>query len=266
MKIGNQPIDDGEYIFTQKEYQEFVKREPESAKYFHVWLGGQEFLYNTPRYCLYLADCTPHELKMMPECMKRVEAVRNFRLKSKREATKKLADTPTKFQVTTLPNGKYIAVPQTSSENRDYIPMAYLDESVMCSQKLLVLEGASLYHFGVLMSLPHMGWVRRISGRLINDYRYSVNIDYNNFVWPEVTDKQREKIESTAQKILNARELYPDSNLAELYDPLTMPVELRRAHRENDRAVCGAYGFVGMSESEIVDELMRRYERMTAGD
>ena len=267
MKIGNQPIDDGKYIFTPDEYQEFIKKEPASKKYFHLWLGGQEFLYNTPRYCLYLADCTPHELKMMPECYKRVEAVRAFRLKSKREATVRLADTPARFQVTTLPKGKYIAVPQTSSEKREYIPMGFMDESVMCGHALQLLPDATLYHFGVLTSLPHMGWVRRITGRLEMRYRYSVSIDYNNFVWPDATEKQRMKIESTAQGILDARAMYPDSSLAELYDPIAMPMELRQAHRENDRAVCAAYGFgKDMDEDSIVNELMRRYQEMTQGE
>ena len=254
MRIGNQPIDGGFYLFTPEQYSEFLKLEPRAEKYFHLWYGGYEFLHNCPRYCLYLGDCTPHEIKSMPECYKRVEAVRNYRLQSKRNNTLKLADTPTEFCVTTLPKGKYIAIPKTSSEKRMYIPMGFMDNSVMCADSLRIIPDANLYHFGVLES----------SGRLEMRYRYSVGIDYNSFVWPSASDKQRLKIERTAQKILDARELYPDSSLAELYDETLMPSELRRAHRENDKAVCEAYGFSeGMSEFEIVNELMRRYEELT---
>ncbi|MBQ7595005.1 MAG: class I SAM-dependent DNA methyltransferase [Synergistaceae bacterium] len=267
MRIGNKPIDGGFYLFTPEEYSEFIKIEPRAEKYFHLWYGGYEFLHNCPRYCLYLADCTPHEIKSMPECYKRVEAVRKYRLESKSEPTKKLADTPTKFHVTTLPKGKYIAIPKTSSEKRMYIPMGFMDNSVMCADSLRIIPDATLYHFGVLESLPHMGWVRRISGRLEMRYSYSNGIDYNSFVWPEASEKQRAKIERSAQRILDARAKWPDSSLAELYDETLMPSELRRAHRENDRAVSEAYGFgEGMSEFEIVNELMRRYEELTKGE
>ncbi len=263
MRIGNKPIDGGFYLFTTEQYEEFIKIEPEAKKYFHVWYGGQEFLYNTPRMCLYLGDCTPHDINMMPECKKRVEAVRQYRLSSRSIPTKRLADTPTHFHVETFPKGSYIVIPKTSSERRIYIPMGFLDDTVMCGDALQIIAGASQYHFGVLESSIHMAWMRVVAGRLESRYRYSSDVVYNNFVWPGVNEKQRMKIENTAQRILDAREKYADSNLAELYDESIMPAELRRAHRMNDEAVREAYGFArGMSELEVVSELMNMYERL----
>ena len=261
MRIGNKPIDDGNYLFTREQYEEFIKREPESAKYFHLWYGGQEFLHNCPRMCLYLGNCTPHQIAMMPECRKRVEAVRQYRLSSKSKPTQKLAETPTRFHVETFPKGSYIVVPKTSSEKRKYIPMGFLDESVMCGDALQVIPDATLYHFGVLESLVHMSWMRIVAGRLEMRYRYSSSLVYNCFVWPSVSDEQRERISRTARGILEARGKYADSSLAELYDEVLMPVELRRAHRENDEAVSEAYGFGrGCGELEVVGRLMEMYE------
>ena len=197
---------------------------------------------------------------MMPECMKRVEAVRKYRLASKRKSTLKLAETPTRFGSEVFPEGNYIAVPQTSSERRRYIPMGWLDGSVICTQTLQIIPDAGLYHFGVLESLIHMAWMRVVAGRLETRYRYSNTLVYNCFVWPDVSDKQRERLERSAQKILDARGRYPDSSLAELYDETLMPVELRRAHRENDEAVGAAYGFPEeWEELEVVSRLMEMY-------
>ena len=264
MRIGNKPIDGGFYLLTQEQYYEFIKREPKAEQYFHLWYGGQEFLYNMPRMCLYLGNCTPHEIKMMPECMKRVEAVRQYRLASKSKPTQKLADTPTHFHVETFPEGSYIVVPQVSSEKRKYIPMGFLDDSVMCGSQLKIIPDATLYHFGILESLIHMAWVRVVAGRLRSDYRYSNTLVYNCFVWPEADEKQRSLIERTAQYILDARGKYPDSNLAELYNETLMPKELRKAHRENDEAVCEAYGFPkDIDEYDIVARLFRLYHNMT---
>ncbi len=261
MRIGCQLIDKGYYTFTQEEYEAFIKIEPEAAKYFHDLYGGYEFLYNAPRKCLYLGNCSPHQIKMMPECYKRVEAVRQWRLSSDRASTKKLAETPTKFGLESFPKGNYIAVPQTTSERRTYIPMGFLDDSVMCTQKLQLLPNATLYHFGVLESLTHMAWMRVVAGRLEMRYSYSNTLVYNCFVWPDVSDSQRERIETTAQGILSARAKYPDSSLAELYDETLMPVELRRAHRDNDDAVREAYGFPkSWSELETVGRLVELYE------
>lgn len=263
--IGNKPIDGGFYLFDEKEMQEFIEKEPISAKYFHPWYGAREFINNAPRYCLYLANCPPSELRKMPEALKRVQAVREYRLKSPSAGTRKIGETPTHFHVTNIPSGSYIVIPQVSSERRRYIPMGYMDEGVLCSDKVRIMTGGSLYHFGVLESNVHMSWMRAICCRLKSDYSYTVNDVYNNFPWPAPTEEQKAKIEQTAQAILDARALYPDSSLADLYDELTMPPELRKAHQNNDRAVMQAYGFSvkNMTESSCVAALMKLYQEMT---
>lgn len=204
----------------------------------------------------------------MPECMRRVEAVRKFRLSSKRTSTLKLADMPTRFQTENMPKGHYIIVPEVSSERRRYVPMGYMDDSVLCSNKVRLMPDATLFHFGILTSNVHMTWMRAVCGRLKSDYDYSIKIVYNNFPWPTPTDAQKVKIEHTAQAILDAHALYPDSSLADLYDETTMPVELRKAHQNNDRAVMQAYGFkVGdMTESQCVSELMKMYQELTENE
>ena len=261
--IGNKPIDGGYYLFSESERKDFIRREPESELYFHPWYGAKEFINRNPRYCLYLGNCSPKQLRTMPECMKRVEAVKEYRLQSSSAGTRKLADTPTKFHVSNFPQGHYIVIPQVSSERRRYIPMGYMDETVLCSDKVRIMPDGSLYHFGILESNVHMAWTRAICGRLKSDYSYTVNHVYNNFPWPNPTEEQRDKIEQTAQGILDARKLYPDSSLADLYDPLTMPQELRKAHTANDRAVMSVYGFsTKMSEADCVAELMKMYQRL----
>ena len=260
--IGNKPIDGGFYLFDEDEKNEFIDREPKAKKFFHPWYGAREFINNKPRYCLYLGNCTPSELRAMPECMKRVEEVRNYRLHSTSAGTRKIAETPTKFHVSNFPQGNYIVIPQVSSERRRYIPIGYMDESVLCSDKVRIMANGTLLHFGILESNVHMAWMRAISGRLKSDYSYTVNHVYNNFPWPEPTEEQKNKIEQTAQGILDARALYPDSSLADLYDPLTMPIELRRAHTANDKAVMAAYGFsMKMTEADCVAELMKLYQQ-----
>ena len=262
--IGNKPIDGGNYLFTKEEMDEFLKIEPAAAKWFKPWYGSQEFINRCPRYCLWLGDCPPNELRKMPECMKRVEAVRQLRLASKSAGTVKLADTPTRFHVENMPEGHFIVVPEVSSERRRYVPMGFMDDSVLCSNKVRLMPNATLYHLGILTSNVHMAWMRAVCGRLKSDYDYSIKIVYNNFPWPAPTDQQRAKIEQTAQAILDARALYPEASLADLYDETTMPVELRRAHQNNDRAVMQAYGFkVGdMTESMCVSALMKLYQEM----
>ncbi len=201
----------------------------------------------------------------MPECMKRVEAVRDFRRDSKSAGTVKLASTPTRFHVENMPMGSYAVIPEVSSERRRYIPIGYMDDSVLCSNKVRLMPGASLYHFGVLTSNIHMAWMRTVCCRLKSDYSYSVNIVYNNFPWPTPTEAQKDRIAQTAQAILDARAKYPDCSLADLYDEITMPSELRTAHQKNDRAVMQAYGFWGKlnTEAECVAELMRMYQKLT---
>lgn len=263
--IGNKPIDGGNYLFTQQEMLDFVKKEPAAEKWFKPWYGSQEFINRKPRYCLWLGNCPPHELRKMPECMARVEAVRNVRLASKSAGTVKLADTPTRFHVENMPKGTYVVVPEVSSERRRYVPMGYMDDSVLCSNKVRLMPNATLYHFGILTSNVHMAWMRAVCGRLKSDYDYSIKIVYNNFPWPTPTEAQKAKIEQTAQAILDARALYPDCSLADLYDEVTMPPELRKAHQQNDRAVMQAYGFdvKTTTESSCVAELMKMYQKLT---
>ena len=266
--IGNKPIDGGNYLFTKEEMEQFIKEEPQSQQYFKPWYGSQEFINRCPRYCLWLGDCSPNELRKMPACMKRVEAVREMRLSSKSAGTVKLADKPTRFHVENMPMGTYVVIPEVSSEKRKYIPMGFMTPDILCSNLVKIVPDATLYHFGVLTSNVHMAWMRAVCGRLEMRYRYSANIVYNNFPWPTVTEEQMAKIEKTAQAILDARALYPDASLADLYDDLTMPPELRTAHQQNDRAVMEAYGMPikGTTESSCVAELMRRYQGLTAAE
>ena len=268
ISMGNQPIDDGNYLFSKEEMIEFIKKEPLSKKYFKPWYGSQEFIAQNPRYCLWLGDCSPKELNSMPECLKRIEAVRQFRATSKRASTIKIADYPTRFQTENMPQGNYVVIPEVSSERRRYVPMGYMDDTVLCSNKVRLMPNATLYHFGILNSNVHMAWMRAVCGRLKSDYDYSIKIVYNNFPWPIPTDAQKAKIEETAQAILDARALYPDSSLADLYDERTMPQELRKAHQANDKAVMAAYGWKSgdaayHSEAGCVAELMRMYRELT---
>ncbi len=260
--MGNQPIDDGQYLFTAEEKSDFLKQEPKAAGLFRAFYGAKEFINRNPRYCLWLGECSPSEMRRLPLCLERVEKVRQFRLQSKRASTVKLADSPTRFQTENMPTTDYIVIPKVSSERRRYIPLGFMTANEFCSDLLFLMPNAKLYHFGVLTSSVHMGWMRTVAGRLKSDYRYSVDIVYNAFVWPEPTEAQRAKIEKTAQAILDARALYPDSSLADLYDETTMPAELRKAHRANDAAVLAAYGFKPDAiEGEIVAALMKLYQQ-----
>ena len=270
--IGNKPIDGGNYLFTREEMLDFIKQEPKSERYFRPWFGAEEFINQKPRYCLWLGECSPAELRQMPHCLKRVENVRNLRLASKSEGTRKIADKPTRFHVENMPTKDYIVLPEVTSSNRRYIPIGFMKPSAMCSNLVKIMPNATLYHFGILTSNVHMAWMRVVCGRLGNGYRYSKDIVYNNFPWCNPTEEQKAKIEKTAQGILDARALYPDCSLADLYDDLTMPAELRKAHQENDKAVMEAYGFKKrdengklrwFTESETVAELMKMYQELT---
>lgn len=263
--IGNKPIDGGNYLFTEEEMKAFLKIEPAAEKWFKPWYGSQEFINRCPRYCLWLGDCPPDMLRKMPECMKRVAAVRQFRLASTSAGTVKLADRPTHFHVENMPEANYILLPKVSSERRRYIPMGFMTPDTLCSDLVFIIPNATLYHLGILTSNVHMGWMRAVCGRLKSDYRYSKDVVYNNFPWPSPSDAQKARIEQTAQGILDARALYPDSSLADLYDETTMPPELRRAHQMNDKAVMQAYGFdvKTTTESTCVAALMRLYQRLT---
>ena len=262
--IGNKPIDGGNFLFTKAEMEEFVKLEPASQMYFHPWYGSEEFIHRSPRYCLWLGNCSPAILHKMPRCLQRIENVRTFRLKSSSAPTRKLADTPSRFHVENMPANNYMLIPKVSSEKRCYVPMGMMTPNVLCSDLVFLIPGATFYHLGVLTSSVHMAWMRAVCGRLEMRYRYSKDVVYNNFPWPTPTEAQKAKIEATAQAILDARALYPDCSLADLYDELTMPVELRKAHQANDKAVMEAYGFrKDMSESEIVAELFKMYQELT---
>ena len=265
MVYGNKPVDDGNYLFTLEERNTFIKLEPQAAKYFHPWYGAHEFINNKPRYCLWLGDCSPAELRRMPHAMKRVEAVRQFRLVSKSPSMRKMADNPTQFYFKSMPDTPYLLVPSTSSERRQYIPIGFMQPEAISSNLVHIIPSARLYHFGLLTSSVHNAWMRAVCGRLKSDYRYSNTIVYNNFPRPTVTDADRAKIEATAQAILDARAAYPDSSLADLYDAAVMPPDLRRAHSLNDAAVLRLYGLpADAPEPTIVAHLMNLYKELTA--
>ena len=261
---GSQPTDDGNFIFTAEEKNVFLAKEPQAEKFIRPFMMGKDFIDRKPRYCLWLVDAMPQDIRKCPEVMKRVTAVREFRLNSKKPATQRKADTPTLFDEIKDSKTDYIALPVVSSQNRRYLPMDLLSVQVIAGNKLFMLSDVSLYHFGVLMSNVHMAWMRVVAGRLKSDYSYSNTVVYNNFPWPTPTDAQKAKIEKTAQGILDARAKYPDSSLADLYDEVLMPPELRKAHQANDRAVMEAYGFWGKlnTESECVAQLMKMYQKL----
>ena len=265
MVYGNKPTDGGFLFLTAEERDELLANEPSAAKFVRQIYGAAEFINGKARYCLWLVGASPAELRKSPFIMERVEQVRQFRLNSTKEATKRSADTPTLFQEIRHPDSEYIIIPRHSSETRRYIPFGFVSPEIVVNDAVQIIPGAEIYHFGVLMSNVHMAWVRAVCGRLEMRYRYSKDVVYNNFPWPTPTDAQKTKIEQTAQAILDARALYPDSSLADLYDETTMPPELRKAHQQNDRAVMQAYGFSvkDMTESKCVAELMRMYQALT---
>ena len=262
MGIGNKPIDDGNYLFKPDEMNEFIAKEPNSKKYFKRWYGADEFINGKIRYCLWLGDCSPNELRSMPECMKRIKAVREFRLASKSEGTRKIADKPTRFHVENMPNSDFILVPRVSSAERFYIPFGFLSNDNLASDATLIIPNATLADFAILTSSVHMEWMRAVCGRLGDGYRYSANIVYNNFPFASLDEKDKETLTATAQGILDARALFGDCSLADLYNPLTMPANLRKAHEKNDQAVLKIYAVnKTATPSDIVKELFTRYEK-----
>ena len=265
MIYGNKPTDGGFLFLSSEERDELLKNEPGTEKFIRQIYGATEYINNKARYCLWLVGASPSELRKSPFIMGRVEQVRQFRLNSTKAATQKSADTPTLFQEIRHPNSEYIIIPRHSSETRRYIPFGFVQPQIVVNDAVQIIPDAKIYHFGIMMSNVHMAWTRAVCGRIKSDYRYSKDVVYNNFPWPTPTDAQKTKIEQTAQAILDARALYPDSSLADLYDELTMPPELRKAHQDNDRAVMAAYGFSikDMTESKCVAELMRMYQRLT---
>ena len=264
MVYGNKPTDGGFLFLSPEERDELLKREPGTEKFIRQIYGATEYINNKARYCLWLVGASPAELRKSPFIMERVEQVRQFRLNSTKAATQRSADTPTLFQEIRHPDSEYIIIPCHSSETRRYIPFGFVSSNILVNNAVQLIPGGSIYHFGILTSNVHMAWTRAVCGRIKSDYRYSKDVVYNNFPWPTPTDTQKTKIEQTAQAILDARARYPESSLADLYDELTMPPELRKAHQDNDRAVMQAYGFSvrDMTESKCVAELMRMYQKL----
>lgn len=258
---GCQPTDGGNLIIEADEYKDFIKKEPKAKPYIKKLIGAREFLQNKDRYCLWLVNISPSELKSMPLVLDRVRKCKEMRLAAKDPGTRKLAERPTEFRET-YNYENYLVVPKLTTPDKKYIPMGFFGKDVISTDLNYITENANLYHFGILESNVHMSWMRVVCGRMGNAYRYSAGVVYNNFPWPTSSDLQIERITKTAQSILDARELYPNSSLADLYDELIMPSELRKAHQENDKAVMEAYGFDWriMSESECVAELMKMYQ------
>ena len=267
MTKGAQLIDGGNFVVgNQKNYEDVIRKEPNIEKYIRRYYNARDLINNgEEKYVLYLEECSPHEIKNSAYIHSRVQAVHDFRANNESPSTNILKDTPSRYFQPQVPNGKSVVVPVVSSENRRYIPICFMPEGMVYTNALFFIDEATIYTFGVVTSNVHMAWMRTVCGRLKSDYRYSNTMAYNTFPWPAPTEEQKTEIERTAQAILDARALYPDCSLADLYDELTMPVELRKAHQANDKAVMQAYGFnyKTMTESECVAELMKMYQDLT---
>lgn len=266
MTKGNQPSDGGNLILSEEERNELLSKDPSVTECVRRYVGSRDYINNDEiRYCLWLKDVSPMVYYKNKEIMRRLDAVKAMRLASTAAPTRALAEKPYIFFSTPQTDSNYLCIPEVSSERRRYIPIGFMDKSIIASNKLLIVPDASLYHFGILTSNVHMAWTRTVCGRLKSDYQYSGATVYNNFPWPTPNEAQKAKIEQTAQAILNARAKYPDCSLAVLYDERTMPAELRTAHQQNDKAVMQAYGFWGKlnTETECVAELMKMYQELT---
>ena len=267
MVFGSMPNDGGNLIIEENEYASFLQQEPEAERYIRPFLGAEEFINNKKRYCLWLLNAEPQHLKKCPLIVARIQKVREHRESSSREATRKLAQTPSLFGEIRQPeSGHYLLVPRVSSERRRYIPIGFLDTSVIASNSTLIVPNATLYEFGVLTSQMHMAWMRTVCGRLKSDYRYSAQIVYNNFPWPDVSEEQKAAIMQKAQAVLDARSQFPDSSLADLYDPNTMPPVLTKAHAALDSAVDKLYRKTAFpDDSARVAFLFELYGKRTEG-
>lgn len=265
MVYGSKPTDNGYLFLSHEEKQEVLTKEPQIEKYIKPFLGATEFINKKERYCLWLVDASPNEMRNSKFIFERIHKVRDFRLKSEKSATRESAKTPYLFQEIRQSLDNYILVPAHTGGSRRYIPIGFENKDVICGNANLSIPNADLYYFGILTSNVHMAWTRVVCGYLGTSYRYSANIVYNNFPWPTPTEEQKAAIKKTAQAILDARAIYPDCSLADLYDEIAMPPELRKAHQANDRAVMQAYGFdvKTMTESTCVAELMRMYQTLT---
>ena len=269
MNYGSMAIDDGHFFFTDEEKKDFLIKEPKAQKYFRQILGGYEFINNEVRWCLWLEKITPSELRDLPLVTERVKKVKEFRSKSRRDATIKLASSPTLFGEIRQPNTEYILIPKVSSENRDYIPIGILDKNIVASGSCLIIPTSSLFYFGILTSKMHTSWMKYTCGRMKSDFQYSASIVYNNFPFPESpTDKQKEKVEEAVKKMLAVRDIYfqKGSTLADLYDPVAMPKDLTDAHKQIDDAVDACYRKEKFTtELNRLEYLFELYKKYTAG-
>lgn len=264
MSKGSQPTDGGNLIFSVEERDDLIKKYPQTEELLRRYISADDYINNKIRYCLWLVNISPSKYRNIHPIMERLERVVKCRRQSPTSSVQRNAETPMLFTQIRQPQSQYLAMPEVSSSKRKYIPFGYINPDVIGSNMLYLIPNATLYIFGVMISNVHMAWARTVGGRLKSDYRYTPAI-YNNFPWPTPTDEQKAKIEQTSQAILDARDLYPDASLADLYDPATMPPELVKAHQENDKAVMRAYGFdiKTTTESSCVAELMRRYQELT---
>lgn len=267
IKMGNKPIDGGNYLFSDDEKRAFIMEEPASEQFFRQWFGAEEFINRKSRWCLWLGDCPPHILRKMPKCLERVAAVKRLRLASTAASTRKLADKPTRFHIEIFPESDYLLIPSVSSERRRYIPIGFMQPPALASNLCLVIPDATIYHFGVLQSAMHMAWMKAVCGRLKSDYRYSNKLVYNNYPWPNADGEGKRKLELAAKNILTIRGNYPDSSLADLYDPLTMPSDLLEAHDKLDHAVDLLYRKTPFaSDTARLEHLFALYAELTGGE
>ena len=265
MSKGSQPTDGGNLLMNEDEKDELLRKYPGAKEFIKPFVGSEEFINNKKRYCIWLKSIDVSKYRNISPIMERIKNVKEMRLNSTKAATKKWAEAPTLFTEDRQPDSDYLLIPRVSSERRRYIPIGYMSKEYVCSDANFTLPNATPYIFGVLASNVHNSWMRAVCGRLEMRYRYSNTIVYNNFPWPTPTEEQKKKIEETAQGILDARALYPESSLADLYDPLTMPIELQKAHQQNDKAVMRAYGFdiKSTTEADCVAKLMQMYKDLT---
>lgn len=265
MVNGSKPTDGGNLILSADEKTDLITKEPMAAEWIRPFAMGDEFINGVARYCLWLVDCPPQTLRAMPEVLQRVEAVKVMRLASTKAPTREMANYPTLFAEIRQPQTNYLALPRVSSERRAFIPIAYASNDLIAGDKLQTIPNASLYEFGVIVSTMHMAWTRTTCGRLKSDYQYSAKITYNNLPWPEPDDKQRATIDAAAQTVLDGRAAHPQASLADLYDPLTMPANLLKAHQVLDKAVDAAYGYKGANtDAARVAFLFERYQKITS--
>ncbi len=262
---GSQPIDDANYIFDILQRAEFLEKEPQAERYLRPYVGAEEYINGSQRWILTLQDAPPEALRRMPYVIERMRAVREFRQKSKRKSTLKIADDPARFNVEVIPKASFLAIPKVSSARRDYVPIGWLEVPTVPSDLVFVLQQANLWSFGLITSRMHMAWLRNIGGRLKSDYRYSIGIVYNPFPWPDGNEKVQSQICALAQAVLDARKIHADSTLADLYDPDVMPPDLRKAHKALDDAVDRLYRKEPFaSDRERVEHLFKLYENLTA--